>query len=70
MFFPALFLWNYGTAMRDWFVSGKNGDIERAFKENKSYWKFNGIVTIIGLAIIPVMFIVAIVAGIAIAMNA
>ena len=39
--------------------------LELAFKNNKSLWKFNGILLIIGLAVIPALVIIAIVAAVA-----
>jgi hypothetical protein len=64
-FFPALFSFNFGNKIRAYLQSGSDQDLELAFKNNKSLWKFNGILTIIGLAFIPVMVIIGIVVGIA-----
>ena len=65
--FPTLYLFRFSkktvTALenQDTFV------METAFKNMKSYWKFSGIMAIVALALIPVTFIVSIVAAV---MNA
>jgi len=61
-FFPALFTWNFGAKLRSYQLSNSNEDLELAFKNNKSLWKFNGIMYIVFLAIIPFM-IIATIAG-------
>ncbi|MCL2472811.1 MAG: hypothetical protein FWF26_03945 [Treponema sp.] len=66
LFFPALFTWNFGAKIRDYFQSGKEQELELAFKNNKSLWKFYGILMIIELALIPVLIII----GIAVAVTA
>jgi hypothetical protein len=64
-FFPSLFIYNFGSKIRSYLQSGTDQDLEEAFKNNKSFWKFVGILTIIALAFIPVMFIVLIIVGVA-----
>jgi hypothetical protein len=44
--------------------TGAEQDLELAFKNNKSLWKFIGILAIIQLAIIPVTMIFGIIAAI------
>jgi hypothetical protein len=60
MFIPARFLYKLGSKTRSYFLSHADKDLEEAFKNHKSFWKFCGICAIIQLAFIPV----AIVAGI------
>ncbi len=53
--FPAKYLYNFGSKM-NFFVKTKNEQaMETALKNNKSYWKFNGILVIISLAAFPIM---------------
>jgi hypothetical protein len=67
-FFPALFTYNFGSRIRGYLQSGAEGDLETAFKNNKSLWKFFGILTIISLAFIPILIIIGIIVGIAAAL--
>jgi hypothetical protein len=67
-FFPSLYSYNFGSKIRSYIRSGADQDLETAFKNNKSLWKFIGIITIISLAFIPLMIIIGIVAGIAMAL--
>jgi uncharacterized membrane protein YjgN (DUF898 family) len=53
-FFPARFAYSFGARLRNFFLSNAERDIEIAFKYNKSYWKFCGIMMIIALALIPI----------------
>ncbi|AEF80459.1 hypothetical protein [Leadbettera azotonutricia] len=66
-FFPSRFAYAFGSKIRSYLRSGADGDLEEAFKNNKSLWKFAGIVTIISLAFIPIMIIVGIVIAVAMA---
>jgi hypothetical protein len=60
MFFPAHFMYSFGSRTRDYFLSGAEEEIAFAFKYNKSYWKYCGVITIIILALIPIGISVAI----------
>jgi hypothetical protein len=68
-FFPSYFIYNFGRKIRSYRFSNSTEDLELAFKNNKSLWKFNGILCIIYLAFIPVMFIILIVGGVAAAIS-
>ncbi|GHV49560.1 hypothetical protein AGMMS49579_01610 [Spirochaetia bacterium] len=61
MFFPARFIYNFGAKIRNFTLSNAEQDLEDAFKNNKSLWKFYGILSIISLALVPVGLITAIV---------
>lgn len=63
--FPARFIWNFGSRIKSWNENKDGQDLEKAFESNKSLWKFSGILTIIGLAAIPVSMVIAFVFGIA-----
>jgi hypothetical protein len=60
MFFPAHFMYSFGSRIRDYFLSGAEEEIAFAFKYNKSYWKYCGVITIIILALTPIGISVAI----------
>ena len=60
-FFPARFTYNFGAKIRDYQLSNSNDDLELAFKNNKSLWKFNGILSIVCLALIPFLIIISII---------
>jgi hypothetical protein len=62
MFFPARFMYGFGIKIRNYLRSGADQDLEEAFKNNKSLWKFNGILAIIYLAVIPVVMVIAAIA--------
>ena len=59
-FFPARFTYTFGAKIREYRRNGDERELELAFKNNKSLWKFNGIMAIIALAFIPVMTIISI----------
>ncbi|MDR1107716.1 MAG: DUF5362 family protein [Spirochaetaceae bacterium] len=60
--FPARFIYNFGNRIKNFLQNNSEGELERALKNNKSLWKFVGIVTIIYLAFLPVMFVFSIIA--------
>jgi len=60
-FFPALFTYNFGVKIRNYQLSSSNEDLELAFKNNKSLWKFYGILAIVCLAFIPFLIILSII---------
>ena len=61
MFFPSLFLYRFGEKIHSYLRTGTDQDLELAFKNNKSFWKFIGIICIISLAFIPLMIILGII---------
>ncbi|MDR2757956.1 MAG: hypothetical protein LBB78_01085 [Spirochaetaceae bacterium] len=63
-FFPARFTYNFGRKIKSFLQNNAERELELAFKNNKSLWKFIGIVTIIYLAFMPVMVIVSVIAAI------
>jgi len=65
VFLPSLFTYRFGTGIRSFLQNKSEKDLEFAFKNNKSFWLFRGIFTIITLAIVPVFIIVAIVTAVA-----
>ena len=63
-FFPSLFTYRFGDKIRKYLQSGKENDLEEAFKNNKSLWKFIGIICIIYLAFIPLVLVISIIGSI------
>ena len=64
-FFPARFMYSFGAKIRNYQFTNSEEDLEMAFKNNKSLWKFNGILAIIGLAFIPLSIVLAVIGGLA-----
>jgi hypothetical protein len=62
-FFPARFAYTFGDKIRCYLLSNNERDLETAFKNNKSLWKFYGILCIICLAFLPLVIIGGIVAA-------
>lgn len=69
IFFPSHFTYNFGKKIRNYRFSSSCEDLETAFKNNKSLWKFYGILCIINLSFIPVFVVIALIAGIAAVLN-
>jgi hypothetical protein len=63
-FFPSRFIYKFGTKIRGFLRSNAEQELELAFKYNRSFWKFSGIVTIIYLAIIPAAIVIGVIAAI------
>lgn len=69
LLFPSLFTFRYGDRIRKYQYSNSDEDMEEAFKNNKSLWKFTGIMYIIYLAFIPVTIVVSLIIGVIAAVN-
>jgi hypothetical protein len=63
-FFPAKFCYGFGSKIHHYSLSNSDRDLEEAFKNNKSLWKFCGVLAIVYLAIIPLALIGAAVAAV------
>ena len=68
-FFPAYFMFSFGTGIHNYFLNNAEQELEKAFKNNKSLWKFRGILCIIYLAFVPLTIVLSIVGGIAAALG-
>jgi hypothetical protein len=64
IFFPARFTYNFGAKIRTYLQNNTEQELELAFKNNKSLWKFYGILSIVYLAFIPVALVIGIIAAI------
>ena len=69
IFFPSLFMYRFGEKIRSYLGTGVDQDLELAFKNNKSFWKFVGILHIIELAFIPLTIIGAVIAAVSMALT-
>ena len=67
-FFPLFFLLRFGMYIKKYMYTNDSQYLEEAFKNNKSYWVFNGIMMIIALGFFAIFFLIAIVGGIGLAM--
>jgi hypothetical protein len=54
---PARFIYNFGARIRNFLRNNSEAELELAFKNNKSLWKFTGIIAIIYLGLFPGMII-------------
>jgi hypothetical protein len=63
-FFPARFAYNFGKKVKIFLQNNSEKELELALKNNKSLWKFMGILTIIYLAVLPVTLITSIIVAI------
>jgi hypothetical protein len=63
MFFPTRFVYIFGTKLRNYCNTNAEKELELAFRNNKSFWKFSGICTIVYLAFIPVTIIIVAIAA-------
>ncbi|HPE35729.1 MAG TPA: hypothetical protein PK625_01160 [Spirochaetales bacterium] len=57
LFFPARYLYRAGSGFRQFIQDQRSDSLERDLSNNKSYWKFQGILSIIGLVMIPIAVI-------------
>ena len=64
LFFPAHFIFTFGQKIRSYRFTNSIEDLEAAFQNNKSLWKFLGILSIIQLAIVPLIIIGAVIFGV------
>ena len=62
MVFLSLFVYRFGEKIRAYLRTGTEQDLELAFRNNKSLWKFLGIMGIIHLAFIPLAIIGTVIA--------
>jgi len=51
IFIPSLFTYRFGAKIRSYSAAGADADLEMAFRNNKSLWKFYGILYIASIAL-------------------
>ena len=54
---PALYMYRFGERIRGYLRTGAEQELETAFKNNRFFWKFTGIVCIVSLAFFPLTMI-------------
>lgn len=62
--FPALHLNRYARSIKSGLANADPQNLEAAFSHERSFWKFLGILSVIGLAITALVFVGLIVAGV------
>jgi len=62
-FFPAYYLYNFSVNMKSALNVKSLQDLDAAFKNLKSHYKFMGILTIIGISLFILFFLMGVVAG-------
>ena len=66
LFIPSLFTYRFGKKIRSYFLSNSEAELELAFKNNKSLWKFYGLLTIIMSASLPILIIIGVIVAVAV----
>jgi hypothetical protein len=69
LFFPSLYIFRFGEKIRGYLKTGADAELELAFRNNKSLWKFAGILCIVQLAFLPLMIIGSIIAALVAAFS-
>jgi hypothetical protein len=64
IFVPARFTYFFGEKIRSFLRSNSEAELEGALKHNRSLWRFIGILTIINIAIIPLLIVAVIIAAV------
>jgi len=68
--YPGVKLWKYANCIGSLLQSGSEADLVAALKQQRSFWKFAGIMMIIMLVIFVIFIGFGVVAGIAVASHA
>jgi hypothetical protein len=68
--YPAIKMWTYGGAIGRLLTSRASVDLEAALAQQKSFWKFAGIVTIVMMVLYAVAIIGLVIVGVAAAGSA
>jgi hypothetical protein len=63
LLFPSLYIFRFGEKIRSYLKTGADMELESAFQNNRSLWKFMGIICIIQLAFIPLLITGGIIAA-------
>jgi|GEM_PF-155378 len=57
---PSLYTYRFGAKIRSYARTGEDRDLEVAFRNNKSLWKFYGILFIIGIAFVVLSMVLGV----------
>lgn len=63
--YPAVKIWSYGTWIGKLVKSGSHDDLEKALDQQRAFWKFIGIITLILIVAYIAVIVIAIAGGIA-----
>jgi hypothetical protein len=66
---PGVFLSRYAGAIGRFLGGGSTTDLEAALKHQRSFWRYAGILTLIGLVLSVVVVVIAVAAGLFAAMS-
>jgi len=69
LFFPSLYIFRFGEKIRSYLKTGADEELELAFRNNKSLWRFAGILGIVQLAFFPLLIIGSIIAALVAAFS-
>ncbi|MGC4016497.1 MAG: DUF5362 family protein [Luteolibacter sp.] len=56
--FPAIKLWRYGTAITSLMGTGASSDLVRAMDQQRSFWKFVGIMACVSIVLFGISFVI------------
>jgi hypothetical protein len=65
LFFPTFFIFQFGRKIRAYLHSGEEGELEQAFKNNKSLWTFIGVLTMFFVVITSIIVLTTVITIIA-----
>ena len=63
--YPGIKMWMYASAIGSLMATRSTSDLEAALAQQKGFWKFSGIATIVLIALYIVVFMVILVVGVA-----
>ncbi len=69
LFFPSLYVFRFGEKIRSYLKTGADEELELAFRNNKSLWKFAGIIGIVQLAFFPLLILGSIITALVAAFS-
>jgi hypothetical protein len=64
-FFPSLYLLRYASRIRDFVEQGGPQQLEFALDAQRAFWKFTGILTVVGLGIAALALMIGLIVGLA-----
>jgi hypothetical protein len=64
-FFPSLFAYRFGRKLKNYCLTFDDNELDGAFKNNYSFWKFLGILTIVCLALVVSIIPIAVIVSVA-----
>ncbi len=68
--YPALKLWKYASGIAALLASGSIMDLENALDQQRSFWKFIGVMMLAILVLYALIAVIAIIGGVFVSMKA